>query len=71
MERGLMSKITESQKRKVLAVINERAEELIDEYKKNYLQNFEDGVIGLGTKQVFALLEEFSVLKIRIFSMKK
>lgn len=66
-----MKKITENQKRKILTVINERAGELIDEYKRNYYENMEDGVISFGTKQIFALLEEFSVLKIRIFSIKK
>lgn len=63
-------KITEAQKRSILKIINDRAGEILDELKRTYSENFEDGVIGLGTEKAFALLREFSVLKIRIWKYK-
>ncbi len=63
-------KITDSQKRKILRIINERADEILDDLKDNYSKNFEDGIIGKSTEEVFELLKEFSALKIRIWRYK-
>lgn len=60
----------DSEKRKVLKIINNRAIEFLDKLKDEYSQNLEDGLIGIGTDKTFLLLKEFSDLKMIIWKMK-